>query len=256
MDLQSFIQSGLLESYVLGQCTRSERSLVERMLAQYPEARAEMSAIEEALEAYAQSQAINPPSGLKAIILDAVEREANPRKAPPVALLRAFQLAALGLLVAAAFFFFQKNKENAEKEVLQKQIAALEVQLSNCAESKAIVDVLSHPDTKSIKMTDSQKAPKVSTYVFNNETKCKVELAVSGMPAPPERRYFQMWALVKDEKPRSMGMVDLQSPGGVQTFDCVPNAIGFAVSAEESPKGNPEPTLLIMSGSVLPVKQG
>ena len=62
MDIQSFLESGLLESYALGQCTATERTLVEDMLAQHAEARSELSAIESALEQYANAQAIAPPS--------------------------------------------------------------------------------------------------------------------------------------------------------------------------------------------------
>ncbi len=68
MDLQSFIQSGLLEAYVLGQCSAEERAQVERMAAEHAEVRAELSAIEASLEAYAAAQAVLPPDWMKTSI--------------------------------------------------------------------------------------------------------------------------------------------------------------------------------------------
>lgn len=69
MELNAFLQSGLLEAYVLGEVSKQERALVERMLAEYPEAKAELDAIEQALENIAHAHAVSPPSGLKAQIM-------------------------------------------------------------------------------------------------------------------------------------------------------------------------------------------
>ena len=261
MDLQSFIQSGLLESYVLGQCTRGERALVEQMLAKHPEARAEMSAIEQALEGYAQSQAIAPPPGLKGQIMDAIERESSPAAAAPKrprsgAMLLLFQLLALGLLAAAAFLFFQKNKEADENTALRKQVADIEVRLNACTQSiddmRNFIRVLRDPETRPVRISDKPGQPseeKLKTYVFSNTPRCEVLLDISGLPAAGPGEYFQMWALVGGV-PVSMGMIDLKSPGGMQKFACVPNAGAYAVSMEDKPEGNPVPTVVRMSGAV------
>ena len=261
MDLQSFIQSGLLESYVLGQCTRGERALVEQMLAKHPEARAELSAIEQALEGYAQSQAIAPPPGLKGQIMDAIERESSPAAAAPKrprsgAMLLLFQLLALGLLAAAAFLFFQKNKEADENTALRKQVADIEVRLNACTQSiddmRNFIRVLRDPETRPVRISDKPGQPseeKLKTYVFSNTPRCEVLLDISGLPAAGPGEYFQMWALV-DGAPVSMGMINLQSPGGLQKFDCVPNAGAYAVSMEDKPEGNPVPTVVRMSGAL------
>ena len=261
MDLQSFIQSGLLESYVLGQCTRGERSLVEQMLAQYPEARAEMSAIEQTLEGYAKSQAITPPQGLKGQIMDAIERESGPRMVTSgrsnVAL-RAFQLLALGLLAAAVFLFFQKNKEADEKTALRKQVADIEVRLNGCDQSnqdlRSIIAVLRHPATRPVKISDTPgKAgdEKVKTYVFSNTSaeQCAVLLDMQGMPAPDSGKYFEMWAVVNGQ-PQPMGTINLRSLGGLQKFACIPNTTAYAVSIENMPEGTPTAKVVILSGAL------
>lgn len=258
MDLQSFIQSGLLESYLLGQCTRGERALVEQMLAEHPEAvRAEMAAIEQALEGYAQSQAIAPPTGLKGQIMAAIGRESNPLYKPsgsrslmPAALLVLALLAAI-----AGWLFFQKNKMADENAALGKQVADIELRLQNCDQSnqdlRDIIQVLRDPDTRPVKIGSGGGADqKVQTYVFSNTNpeRCKVLLDMAGLPAA-DGGYFQMWAIV-DGKPQSMGMIDPKTPGGLQEFDCLPNAVAYAISVEDKPEGNPTPTTVLMVGAL------
>lgn len=257
MDLQSFIQSGLLESYVLGQCTRGERALVEQMLAQHPEVRAEMSAIEQALEGYASSQAIAPPQGLKGQIMDAIGREAGPLSTRPRSggMLLLFQLLALGLLAAAVFLFFQKNKEADEKTALSKQVADIEVRLNSCDQSnqdlRDIINVLRSPETRPVKIgSGGGTEEKLNTYVFSNKSRCKVLLDMSGMPTAEQGKHLQMWAIA-DGKPQSLGMVNLQSVGGLQEFECVQNAVAYAISVEDKPEGNPTPTVVLMSGALV-----
>ncbi len=60
MNLKPYIESGILEMYVLGLLAEDEQKGVGRMLLVYPALKAELSAIEEALEIYAQKNAITP----------------------------------------------------------------------------------------------------------------------------------------------------------------------------------------------------
>jgi len=115
MDFQSFIQSGLLEAYVAGQCTAAERQEVARMAEQHPEVRAELAQIEQALENFAVANAIAPPPGLKDRILDQIDNLPQSNNAPGSnsnqgnsgsSALRIFQGLAVVLAAAAAFFFW------------------------------------------------------------------------------------------------------------------------------------------------------
>lgn len=59
-DVVNFIESGILEMYVMGNTTPQETAEVHAMTAMYEEVRNEIIAISKALEQYAQSQAIEP----------------------------------------------------------------------------------------------------------------------------------------------------------------------------------------------------
>lgn len=72
-DLKKFIESGILESYVLGNSTRQETDLVEQMAATFNEVRAEINSIGEACEFYAWAHAIAPGPIVRPFVMATVD---------------------------------------------------------------------------------------------------------------------------------------------------------------------------------------
>ena len=73
----AFIESGILELYVIGAATPQEAETVEEMAAAHPEVREELETISQAMESYAQAHAVKPKSSVKPLImasLDYMER--------------------------------------------------------------------------------------------------------------------------------------------------------------------------------------
>jgi mannose-6-phosphate isomerase-like protein (cupin superfamily) len=65
LNLQTYIESGILELYVLNLLHEQERAEVQDMVLKYPELNDEIEAIEVALESYAQVHAVEPSFGLQ-----------------------------------------------------------------------------------------------------------------------------------------------------------------------------------------------
>ena len=87
--LKEYIESGILECYVLGVTNAEESVEVEEMAVAYNEIRIEMSLIRESVEKYAQFHAIEPPITIKPFLIatiDYTERLKNgePVTAPPI----------------------------------------------------------------------------------------------------------------------------------------------------------------------------
>ncbi len=59
-DIKSYIESGILELYVLGDLNAEERSAVEAMSKQYPEVKTELEDIEKAMSGLSENLAIEP----------------------------------------------------------------------------------------------------------------------------------------------------------------------------------------------------
>lgn len=72
MTEQELVASGLLEQYVLGTLSADETAMVRRSIASMPGIRAEVEALEEALERLAMAQAKRPPAEIRARVLRSV----------------------------------------------------------------------------------------------------------------------------------------------------------------------------------------
>lgn len=257
MDLQSFIQSGLLEAYVAGQCDAAERQQVEQMAAQYPEVRAELANIEQALEKFALANAIAPPAGLKNNILDHIDKlpDMSPSNtsqsgANGKSTLRATQLAAIVFALAAGYFFWQTRAIKADNAALKTKAETALQQLEDCTKRQERTDpmatLLRDADTQPIKLTDGKT---YNITIFNNKLRKECALDLSGIPVPPDGKYLQCWALVNGN-PVSLGMVQMNAIAGWQPLPYTENAQVYAISEEKNPQGNPKPTIIIALGNI------
>ena len=75
MNVQEYISSGIVESYVLGLASDEERREFEQRCMQYPEVLAARNAFEMAMEKQALENAIAPPADLKKRIFEEIKDE-------------------------------------------------------------------------------------------------------------------------------------------------------------------------------------
>ena len=86
---KEYINSGMLEQYVLGFTSPAQSTEVELMAATHPTIKMEIEAIEASLEAYAMEQAIKPNPIIKPFLLATVDysermKNGEPSTVPPV----------------------------------------------------------------------------------------------------------------------------------------------------------------------------
>jgi len=72
-NVSKFIDSGLLEVYVLGQATPEEAAEVERMATFHNEVREEIEAISIALEHYAEAHAVQPDPTIRPMLMATID---------------------------------------------------------------------------------------------------------------------------------------------------------------------------------------
>lgn len=68
-NLTAYIESGVLEQYVLGELSAPERAAVEAAAQREPAIRQELAELSAGLQVYAQAQAVAPPAGLRERVL-------------------------------------------------------------------------------------------------------------------------------------------------------------------------------------------
>ncbi len=253
MDIHSFIQSGLLEAYVLNQCSPAERAEVERLAAAHPEVRAELDAIERTLEQVAFANAVPPPPGLKEHIVQQLRNEPATTAGKKGPWIMSALLWAAAMLLAAALVWQvnQKNKADEQLVALQKQVDDCKTRTQEQAKTLEIIALLRDRDTRTIILSDAAPGAEIKTTatVWHNPARAETVLDINSMPAPETGKYFQFWAIV-DGKPVSMGMITLRGADSWQTLPFIQNAQAFAISAEDKPEGNPMPTVVVLLGKV------
>ncbi len=257
MNINNYISSGILENYVLGLVSDTERHEVEKLAAEHPAIRTHLNSIEDALKAYIQSNSMPLPAGLKAAALARIDSEIADNKSPKPSNpggssnkltggllgLLMFALAGLGL-----YLFSQNNTINEELVEAQNQFKVLKTDCDTQAaklidlENKLAILRDTSNQTVHMKSAGNGLAPQAIAAVYNNASNKKTYLDVINLPDAPSGKQYQLWALVEGT-PVDMGVFDLH--GADSSFLEVPFVEGagaYAVTLEDA-GGKPTPDL-------------
>jgi anti-sigma-K factor RskA len=267
MNLQSFLQSGLLESYALGQCSPSEQEEVTLMLSQHEEARAELANIETALEQFAQTQAVAPPDWMKGRIEDLIKP--TPPAVPSIPAPEGFatpnptsgfnilsMLLGVGAIVLGTLFFNSFSKANALETDLEKtkiQLQDCDTQKNSALKLQQQIAHLSNPNTQktAIKWLEPGINPDATASVYFNAKTQQAYVSQVGIPSLQANQDYQLWVIVEgNPNPLPLNLL--------KTDDVLASVNGFAGKAQAfavsiEPKGgstNGKPTTVVMLGKV------
>lgn len=275
MDLQSFISSGILEAYVLGECTVREAKEVELLAAQHTAIQEELDSISEILFMHASSiAAANPAPSVRQNILDAIAQEeqlpvsseAKVRmfdpssiEAPVVPISSTpsrFMLAAsIALLLGSLGFNFYQNSKLSQKEqelvALQAQNTEIAANLTNFKSDnatlkgqaieleQAVAGLLSSPSTAKVMLNGMEKAKSSHGLVMYDKASGNGMIMFDDLVAKAENQDFQLWAIV-DGKPVDLGVIEVDKQGIMVPIRAIKDAQAFAITLE-SKGGNPQP---------------
>ncbi|MBA2583878.1 MAG: anti-sigma factor [Bacteroidetes bacterium] len=271
MDVKSYISSGILEDYILGQASDQERREVECMSHIYPEIKQELSRFESAMEGYAFSHQTTPPPTLKDKIFKQVEEieEQQKKKQGPeskiisindagnnvktesakTGYLKLAVAASVSILIATGLFSYnlyrnyvgqkqQITNITEERNAVSASLSSLQENLNNTEEELAVVK-----DPNNIKVLLKgleNKAPDGLTSVYFNPSDNSVYLSLNNLPEPPSGKQYQLWAIVEGQ-PVDMGVFEYRLET-LQKMKQVENPQAFAVTLEKK-GGSPSPTM-------------
>lgn len=270
VDINTYISSGILEAYALGDLSPAERAEVEEMIFRYPEIKAELAAIEETLEAVAFHTAVEPEKNLKGKVMARAFGESAPAapqkpekdgkvvsmpirgekagksnrsKVYQYSLAAAVTFAVLSSVAAVYYFGKWQNAEErlyvviAERTAMAQNYRTVENQLDSVNRELAIY---SGDQFNEIKLQGLAIAPEAGATVFWNRNSSEVFLNPSKLPAAPADKQYQLWAIV-DGQPVDIGVVSVDKNGGLLKMKEVRNAAAFAITLEPA-GGSPSPT--------------
>lgn len=238
MNIQEYISSGIVESYVLGLTTAAESAEFEKNCAHYPEVLAARIAFEEAMEKQAVENAMLPPAGLKEKVLARVTAgKADP--GTPVIALPAnagrkinwgrYVAAASVILLAGSLYYnislFTQNKE------LRKKADTSTAKLADMEKDLRVLQ--QNPHIKMASMKGMPASPKSYATVYWDTTSQDVYLLINNLPQPAADKQYQLWAFL-DGQPADMGLIEItEKPLQLYRLKKAQAAQAFAITLEQ-----------------------
>lgn len=256
MDIKAYIESGIIESYVLGIADDQERAELEQYSRQYPEIRAAIDAFELSLEQNAMASAIQPAAHVKANILAEIAGEfadtdtsskVVSMSAPAIGWLRYVAAASVILLVVSAatnvYFYRQFREASSQYQALLIEKSSLLAQ-NQTLQAKGLdlyqgMQIMSDPAYTKVSLPGVKADENKLATVFWDKKSNEVYLLANRLPQTNADTQYQLWAIV-DGKPVDAGMVDVCN--GLCKMKNISNATAFAITLEKR-GGSPTPNL-------------
>lgn len=239
--IKLFLDTDLLESYLLGTTTLEENLQVERYIAMYPEVRDAYNELQSNLEAFAKIYAIKTPQGLKERIVNTVKKEGSlRRKFYRYAVAASFTAL---LFAGSSYFFWNQNKSlQEENAMVTNKIKTLEVDMREQLEDvRNQFIVLNNPMTKKYNVNGNKKAKELKAVAYINPVKKLSYINVSNLPNLPEDQCFQLWAEVNGEK-INLGIIkEISDKSKLVALPYAENAVSYITI--EPRGGNNTPTV-------------
>lgn len=274
-NLKAYIESGVLELYVLGDLSPEEALQVEEMAAQHPEVKAEIAAIEQAIEQYAMQNAVEPSADVETRLLEKlglseVESQKTVKPTPPIAqeaniipfdesagkvrILRYALVACVALLIistAALFITYSKLNDahdqiaslNLDKQQFAGVVSKLEFENQGLSNMAAMAD---SQEWATINMTGQKFSPKAKMKVYWNkkDKSVLINYVAMDLPKTDQAHEYQLWAMVNG-KPVSLGVFgksDSTANEALVKMQAIQEAQAFAVTIEPM-GGSVNPTM-------------
>jgi anti-sigma-K factor RskA len=260
-ELRAYIESGILELYVLGDVSPDEKRQVEEMASKHPEVKAELDAIEASLESYAAAQAIEQSEKQRDRVLNSMlinfgddrafapkthreqleEKIVSMHPAKQINVYKyAFAACFVLLLISVAALFSIYNRLKQSNEVItslqfDKQQFSNRVNLMDHQ-----LDIFRDSTFKFIRLKGTPKTPASAMTVAWSPVKQKVMIDMAGLKLPENDKthQYQLWAIVGG-KPVDLGVFDANTTSvdttGMKEMKPVTTPQAFAVTLE--PRG-------------------
>jgi anti-sigma-K factor RskA len=265
-EVKAYIESGILELYILGEVSHDEKLQVEAMAVKHQAIKAELEEIERSMELFAAEHAIEPSPLLRNRVLNSLvtnladdnnfpTKTSAPHihQAPVVEMQPAKSVnfykyafaACLALLLVSTVALF--NVYNSLQQS-KGQVVALSTQNQRMTKTVNLqsqqLDIF-RGEYKLFKLPGTGKTPKASMMVAWSPVKKNVviNMAALNLPENDARHQYQLWAIV-DGKPVDLGVFDARpdSVTMMKVMKPVDKPQAFAVTLEKR-GGSVNPTM-------------
>ncbi len=239
--IRVFLDTDLLEKYLLGTTNTEETLQVERYIAMYPEVRKIYNELQDNLETFAKIHAVKAPEGLRAKILHTIRAQNAGRRR-----FRRYAIAAsvAALLFAGSSYFFWNQNQNLQMEntIVNNKIKDLEEDMREQLEDvRNQFIVLNNPQTRKYMVNGNKKAKELKAVAYINPVKKLAYINVRNLPNLPEDFDYQMWAEVNGEMVNLGVIRNVDDKDKLRALPYAKNAVSYITI--EPKGGNDTPTV-------------
>jgi anti-sigma-K factor RskA len=251
VDIKAYIESGVIESYVLGMVDPQEAAELVQLSHQYPEIGEAIDAFERNLEQQALATAVMPSPEVKKTLLKTLDFDKEETsRVIAFSWPRYVSAAAIILLIASAalnvYYYSQLRSTSDAYQALLVEKTSLLTQNQNIqTRSTDLLNdmrLMNDPAVIRVPMPGTAGREENLATIFWDTRSKDVYLLQNKLAPPPAGKQYQLWAIV-DGKPVDAGMIDPVT--GLAKMKNIPKASMFAITLEKK-GGVKEPTMTEM----------
>lgn len=243
-EVNDFLETGLLNKYLVGATTTLETYEVETFIAKYPNVKEEFEILQIQLELAARSNAIKPSSHvldniLKVIDNNTVIKIRKQRKIPYWFSIAA-SVAAL-IFAGSSYLYYNQNKTLLnENNTIAEEVFDLrsDIENNNKKLDKIMRELmkLNNPETQKYVLRGNERAKDLKTVAYINPADKSSLIDVVSLPKLSEEQCYQMWANLQDRMV-NLGILDVNDRK-LQSVPYIEDALSLSITIE--PKGGNE----------------
>lgn len=241
-NLQIFMDSGLLDNYILGTTTPNENLEVESYIAEFPEVRVEYERLQDNLEILAKANTIEAPRYILNNIIKEISEDKpviNIHSAPTHKRTPWFSIAAsiAAFIFAGTAFLLHEQNESLirENQVVVDEIFDLrsDIEANNLRLDNVMQEFmkLNNPETEKYVLRGNSRAKDLKTVAYINAVDKTSMIDVVSLPNLPENQTYQIWAELQDRMV-NLGILD-ESERKLKTIPYMEDALGLSITIEQ-----------------------
>ena len=253
MEINEYLESGILELYVFGNLSDAENQEVANMASKHTEIQTEILSIEKAIVSLSYSMA----PYLSAANFDRIKSQLIEKHQGVVQLKPRSNIssnlgwaAAVLLLIGTGYFYNQNQTSQSEVAQITKEKSSLNTDVKNLKAKKQQTEAalaMVRDETNSVISLGGQAiAPTAKAKIYWNKTSQIVFVDAAGLPDPPAGMEYQIWSLKLTPTlvPTSLGTLAEFKTNDSKIFAVASTAAaeGFGITLEPA-GGSPTPTM-------------
>ena len=241
--ITTFLNSDLLDKYLLGETSSVETEKVESYIARFPEVQNAYNTLQYNLEVVAKAHAVEAPKNILTDILDELDDapvvQLNQKKSYKTwyKFAVAASIAALIFAGSSAYFYDQNQKLHNETLIVDEEIDDLR---SDIAKNNEMLDQvmrqlikLNNPETEKYIIKGNDRAKDLKTVAYINPSEKTSMIDVVSLPELPEEQCYQIWAELQG-KMVNLGILD-KADRTLRNIPYMEDALALSITIE--PKG-------------------